>query len=48
MQEVTGIREKGISNMEWFFREEWRRMEKKNKSSGTERCANINTLYIKN
>ena len=26
MQEVTtGMREKGINNMEWFYREEWRR-----------------------
>ena len=24
-QEVTGMREKGINNMEWIDREEWRR-----------------------
>ena len=42
MQEVTtGLREKGINNMEWIDREEWR-MEIK-KTLGTERCEdNVN------
>ena len=45
MQELTtGMREKGINNMAWIDREEWRRMEKKNITLGTERCANIDTL----
>ena len=46
MQEVkTGMREKGINHMEWIDRG---RMEMKNKikTLGTERCANIDTLYI--
>ena len=42
MQEVTtGMREKGI-NKNGMGRQ--RRMEKKNKTLGTERCANIDTL----
>ena len=46
MQEVTtGLKEKGINNMEWIDREEWRE-KNKIKTLGTERCANIETLYI--
>ena len=42
MEEVTTeMREKGITNMEWVNRE-----EKKIKTLVTERCANIETLYI--
>ena len=44
MQEyTTGMREKGINNMEEIDRE---KMEKENKSSGTERRENIGTLYM--
>ena len=44
MEEVTtGMREKGINNMEWIDREEWRRKIKL-KTLGTERCVNIKTL----
>jgi hypothetical protein len=44
MHEVTtGMREKGINNMERIDRKEWR---KKNKTSGTERYETIDTLYI--
>ena len=43
MQEVTiGMRDNEI-NMEWIDQE---RMEKKNKTLGTERCESIDTLYI--
>ena len=44
-QEVsTGMKEKGITNMEWMEREEWRRI---NISLETERCESIDTLYKK-
>ena len=39
----TRLREKGVNNMEWIDKEECRR---KIKLSGTERCENIDTLYI--
>ena len=38
------MREKGINNLEWVDREEWRR-KIKFKTLGTEICANIETLY---
>ena len=42
MQEITTeMRENGINNKEWIDREEWRR-----KTLNTERCENIETLYI--
>jgi hypothetical protein len=44
MQKVTtGTTEKGINNLEWIDREGWRR-----KTSDTESCENLNTLYINN
>ena len=43
MKEVIArMREKGINNMEWVDREEWRRKIKLE----AQRCANIDTLYI--
>ena len=41
---TTGVREKGINNMEW---DRQGRMEKENKTLCTERCEDIDTLYIK-
>ena len=42
MQEVTTeMIENGIDNMEWIDR-----VENENTSLGTERCKNIDTLYI--
>jgi len=38
------MKEKGITNMEWMEREEWRRI---NISLETERCESIDTLYKK-
>ena len=40
----TEMREKGINNIEWANREEWRR-KNRIKTLGTERCAHIETLY---
>ena len=43
IQEVTiGMRGKGINNMEWIDREEWR---SKIKTLCRERCENIDSLY---
>ena len=43
MQEVTtGMRERGIGDLQWVDREECR----KKITLGTERCENINNLYI--
>ena len=39
---ITGMRKKGINNMEWIDREEWRRKI----NLRTKRCRNIDTLYI--
>ena len=44
MQEITGMREKGINKMKWVDREEW--AGGRDETLGTERCANIETLYI--
>ena len=38
--------EKGISKTEWADKEEWKR-KNKIKTLATERCENIETLYIK-
>ena len=40
----TGMREKGIKNMEWI--KQRRRMQKRNKTLGTERCENIDNLHM--
>ena len=45
MKELTaGINEEGVNNMEWIDKG---RMEKENKTLGTERCKNCDTVYIK-
>ena len=42
---TLGMRKKGIKKMEWIDGEEWR--NKNNlKTLGTERCENIDTIYI--
>ena len=45
MQEVTtGMRERGIGDLEWNDREAWRK--KIIFTLGTERCENIKNLYL--
>ena len=47
MQEVTtGRREKGINNMEWVDREEWRIKIKLKLQAKEDVCVHIETLYI--
>ena len=48
MQEATtGMREKGINNMDRIMYRQ-RRMEKENKTLGTERCEKTDALVHKN